>query len=126
MNAQQMSDALQAMRNRTPGIRGCALVEASSGLVWQRSDDLGEGARDTLWEAAADYWRLHGRLHSHFDSLGELGAAVMYHHGGTLTVLPCLREPDLLLACIGDQGTVDWEQWQQQVRSLGDALRESL
>ncbi len=125
MSARLIGLRLQEMLDQSVGVTGCALVDGSSGLVWQRCG-LETSNGEPLWEAAIDYWRLHGRLHTHFSSLGDLGAAVMYHQEGVLAILPCLRHPDLLVVCRADHGAVDWKAWQKRVAELGAFLRTLL
>ncbi|NKI97158.1 hypothetical protein [Rhizobacter sp. SG703] len=103
-----------------PGILGCALVDASTGLVWHAS--AGTPGSERVWEAAVDYWRLHDRQKLHFAGLGTLAAAVMYHANGVLAVFPCSSEPDLLLVAHGRHRGVDWLAWQCMVRTLGRLL----
>lgn len=105
------------------GVTACALVEASSGLVWYQQPDA---TNEKLWEASVDYWRLHCRLQDCFSRLGALGAIGVYHHEGMLTVVPCLRDPEVLLICIADNSAVDWKQWQRKVRELGVLMAAQL
>jgi len=106
-----------------PGILGCALVDANTGLVWHSCSGAPNAER--VWEAAIDYWRLHDRQKVHFAGLGTLGAAVMYHTGGVLAVFPCCSDPDVLLVCHGQHRNVDWIAWQRMVRELGRMIRAS-
>jgi hypothetical protein len=106
-----------------PGILGCALVDAGTGLVWHAFASRPNA--DRVWEAAVDYWRLHDRQKVHFAGLGTLGAAVMYHTGGVLAVFPCCSDPDVLLVCHGEHRNVDWIAWQRKVRELGKLIRAS-
>jgi hypothetical protein len=112
-------DRLAAM----PGIVGCAIVDANTGLVWHASNFDPPAAR--MWEAAVDYWRLHNRQHEHFSGLGALGAAVMYHARGVLAVFPCSTDPDVLLVSHGKHQGVDWIGLQRNARALGDLIRSS-
>jgi len=106
-----------------PGIVGCALVDAHTGLVWE---SRGGGAHaERVWEAAVDYWRLHDRQKLHFAGLGELGAAAMYHTGGVLAVFPCSTDPDVLLVVHGEHRSVDWIALQRMARALSPLLRSS-
>jgi hypothetical protein len=125
MTAAGIAKHLQGMLDSAPGITACALVDGSSGLVWY-SCGTPTANGEPLWEAAVDYWRLHGRLQTHFSSLGDLGAAVMYHHEGILAVLPCLRQPDLLVVCRADHQAVDWRSWQTNIAALGQEIRGML
>lgn len=114
MNAGRIAAGLDRMAAQE-GIRACALVEGDTGLVWHAT---AAAAGADVWEAAADYWRLHRRQRQRFKGLGELHAVVMYHRHETLAVLPCTREPDLLVVCVAAHGCVDWIRWQAEVRAL--------
>jgi len=104
-----------------PGIEGCALVEATTGLLWYAS---GAGAQaERIWEAAVDYWRLYERQKDQFTVLGPLGAVAMHHIEGLLVVLPCCADPDLLLILHGGHGCVDWTALQRMTRALGRLVR---
>ena len=122
MNQAAIAKTLAEMVAASPGVRACALVEAESGLIWHCV-----GARpefDPLWEASADYWRMHSRLRSHFEVLGDLGGAVMYHRLGILAIMPCITEPALLVVCVGENGKVDWGRWQQKIRALSVLIQD--
>ena len=117
----QIAQALAGVVGATPGVRACALVDAASGLVRHCV-----GARpefEPLWEASVDYWRMHSRLRSHFEALGDLGAAVMYHRLGILAIMPCPSATELLVVCVGDNGKIDWGGWQQKIRALGTLIK---
>lgn len=110
---------LRKMLKHHPAVLGSALVDAASGLVWHQEST---GVANELWEAAADYWRLHGRLAGHFDLLGGLGAVVTYHRDATLALVPCVREPEVVLVCIAERTGVDWKRWQRDARALGRSI----
>jgi hypothetical protein len=122
MNSTQVGAELDRMAAH-PGIVGCALVDAHTGLVW----DSRAGAVNAqhMWEAAVDYWRLHDRQKLHFAGLGTLGAAVMYHSGGVLAVFPCCSDPDVLFVAHGQHHGVDWIALQRMARKLGESLHRS-
>lgn len=105
-----------------PGVRGCALVDSESGLVLHAVGSW--PGEQPLWEAAIDYWRLHQRMSVHFAGLGDLGAAVMYHFGGVLAILPCSATGELLVVCVAENKSVDWSSWQRNVRRLGERLHQ--
>jgi hypothetical protein len=104
-----------------PGLEGCALVEAGTGLVWSASGISASDER--VWEAAVDYWRLYQRQKAQFTGLGPLGAAAMYHTAGMLVVLPCCADPEVLLVLHGGHGVVDWVALQRMARALGALLK---
>ncbi len=105
-----------------PGVRGCALVDSGSGLVLHAVGTW--PGEQPIWEAAIDYWRLHQRMNVHFVGLGDLGAAVMYHVGGVLAILPCSVAQELLVVCVAEHRSVDWKRWQNSVRAMGENLRQ--
>lgn len=119
MNRQALTAAMAELAS-LEGLQGCALVEAGSGLVWASYGDLADAA--SLWEAAVDYWRLHERNRGHFEALGELRAAVMYHAAAILTVMRCSPEHELLLVAAGRYEAVDWRRLQLLNRALRDRI----
>ncbi|NDY92898.1 hypothetical protein [Ideonella livida] len=124
MKAQVLAQVLQDMVGEAPGVLGCALVEAGSGLLWQRAgQDFGP---HLVWEAAVDYWRLQERLHGHFEPLGPLGAATLHHRLGVVVVLPCVPEHPLLLVAVGRHREVDWAAWQHLNLRLAALLRQAM
>lgn len=124
MNEALLDSGLKDMLARFPAVYGCALVDAGSGLVWYRRP---VDRFDGLWEASVDHWRLHRRLGHYFDAAGDLGAIVTYHHDASIVLVPCLREPDLLLVCLARRGEpVDWVQWQRDARLLGQKMKSVL
>jgi hypothetical protein len=122
MNAARVGAGLDRMAAH-PGVVGCALVDAHTGLVWDSR--AGAPNAERVWEAAVDYWRLHDRQKLHFAGLGALGAAVMYHRAGVLAVFPCCSDPDVLLVAHGQHRGVDWIALQRMARALGELLRSS-
>lgn len=124
MSGQQIKAAMEALLASDAGVQGCALVDASSGLVWHHSGASFGPA--PLWEAAVDYWRLQQRLQTNFEALGGLRAAVLHHRHGVLVVLPCVREHELLLVTVARHGQVNWRQWQRGVKELGTLVRQQL
>jgi hypothetical protein len=69
-----------------PGVRGAALVDQESGMVWARAGDLPEF--DRLSEAAVEFWRIHRRVHAHIAVLGELHAISVQCDALTLKLQP--------------------------------------
>lgn len=124
MNQALLESALESMLDRFPGVLGCALVDAGSGLVWHRQP---QASFDGLWEASVDHWRLHQRLGRYFDSAGELGAIVTYHHEASLVLVPCLKAPDILLVCLARRGSaIDWVLWQRDAQQLGRRIKAAM
>lgn len=124
MNEALLETGLREMLARYPAVTGCALVDASSGLVWYRWP---ASRFDGLWEASVDHWRLHQRLGSYFEAAGELGAIVSYHQESSLALVPCLRAPDILLVCLARRGqAIDWVGWQRDAQRLGQQIKSVL
>lgn len=107
-----------------PGVRGCAIVDTGAGMVWTAHGELAD--RQSLWEAAADHWRLHQRNQHHFDCLGRFGAVVTYHADGLMVVFRCAVDPDLLFVAVGRQRAVDWRELQRAGLDLGQFIAGNL
>lgn len=123
MNQAPLEAILDELMGRYPGVRGCALVEAASGLVWTRRPEVDSHG---IWEAAVEHWRLQQRLAQHFGALGASHAIVIYHGDAKFALLPCLRDPDVLLVCLAEHGNVDWHAWQRDARQLGSRIHAAL
>ena len=123
MKSGQLDRTLDLLLAEFAGIRSCAVVESGSGLVWRVRGELAD--RESLWESSANYWNQHRRSAAHFECLGEIGAAVMYHATRTLAMIPFLPDMDLLLVCVAEPGRVDWTRWQLRSRECAAQLREA-
>jgi hypothetical protein len=115
MNENLIRVELASLAN-TPGVRACALVESSSGLVLQTAGD--PTIEQHLWEAAVDYWRVHFRVQSHISDIGHLHGISTYYSQGILVLLPCNSQADLIFICLGAHKGVDWSDVQKKVRFL--------
>ncbi len=97
------------------GVEGCALVEASTGLVWHatgRQDDLTHIA-----EAATDHWRNYQRHETSYRRLGALQAQVLMFAAQRITIVSCGR--DLVHILFSDSvARVDWSTWRKKVSAL--------
>jgi hypothetical protein len=122
MNATRLAAELNHLAGR-PGVVGCALVDADTGLVWQACSSSTDASAPQIWEAAVDYWRLYARQKQHFAGLGELGVAAMYHTLGVLAVLPCCTDPSVLLVLHANHKNVDWIELQRMTHELGRLIR---
>jgi hypothetical protein len=98
------------------GVRGCALVETASGMVWHTAGQLPDLER--LGETASEYWRLHDRLARNLQALGAPVVGLFAFTQGMLALEPCSQELGVLLVAVVDQGTMDWPQWQQRCTEL--------
>jgi hypothetical protein len=104
-----------------PGTRGCALVDATAGMIWAAHGEL--AANQSLWEAAADHWRLHVRNQEHFACLGTFGAVATYHSDGVMAVFRCSTDPELLFVAVGRHRAVDWPRLQRMGLRVGQLVR---
>lgn len=87
------------------GVRGAALVDRDSGMVWVRAGDLIDFER--LAESACDFWRLHQRSRENLVALGALEsiAIVCDHYTLSLKSLPKHLNREELIAVT----VVDWK-----------------
>lgn len=119
LRSDELAQAVGALAQR-PGIRGCALVEAGSGMVWTAHGDLADNT--SLWEAASDHWRLHGRNAAHFGSLGGFIAVALYHAEGLVALFRCATDPELLFIAVGQHRAVDWPTLQRMGMRVGELI----
>lgn len=115
----ELAQAVGALAQR-PGIRGCAVVEADSGMVWTAHGEL--AGNTSLWEAASDHWRLQGRHASHYACLGGVIAAALYHADGLVALFRCATDPELLFIAVGQHRAVDWPTLQRMGMRIGDLV----
>jgi hypothetical protein len=116
MPAQPFIDQIGAVT----GVRGCALVEIGSGMVWHTAGDVPDLER--LGETASEYWRLHSRLAQNLSALGTPAVGLFAFTHGTLALQPCSKKLEVLLVAVMDQARMDWSAWNKGV----DALKEHL
>lgn len=119
VNKDELSQAIGVLAAR-PGIRGCALVDASAGMIWAAHGELADNP--SLWEAAADHWRLHERHDKHFSCLGRFAAVATYHAEGVMAVFRCATDPDLLFIAVGRHRAVDWPTLQRMGLRVGEMV----
>jgi hypothetical protein len=120
MGTERLAAAIAEL-SATAGLRGCAIVEAQTGMVWAAGGELADHI--SLWEAASDHWRLHRRNASHFEAIGPFGAYAAYHAQGNLVIFPCSTEPELLVVTVGRSRSVDWTLVKQKGLRLGRQIR---
>lgn len=119
MNKAALARAVEEMAMQ-PGIRGCALVDAGAGMIWTAHGEL--AANQSLWEAAANHWRLHQRHREHFDCLGPFAAVATHHADGVMAVFCCSTDPELLFVAVGRHRAVDWPTLQRMGLRLGQLV----
>lgn len=119
--AQALRQALDQLAIDFPDLKGCVLVEISTGMVWHAS-----GGNDNiaiLSEAASDYWRLCARLELPFSELGALQACVFLHKHGRITMLQCGHDMFLLSLSI-HLAPVDWTAWQKRTQAIAKMVNQ--
>lgn len=103
-----------------PGVQGCALVEAESGMVWQHSGQLPD--IEHIGEAAIEFWRVHQRLSTQLVSLGGLKSAAYSFADHVVALFPCGEDPARVLICVAAKSGVAWAEWSVHMLALRQAL----
>ncbi|THU04501.1 hypothetical protein E9531_03685 [Lampropedia puyangensis] len=116
-----LRQALDQLAQDFPDLKGCVLVEISTGMVWHAAG--GNENIAVLSEAASDYWRLCGRLELPFAELGELQACVFLHKNGRITMMQCGQDMFLLTLSI-HHAPVDWAAWQKRTHAIAKMVNE--
>ena len=122
-NTAQVTSHLQALAD-LPGIDGCALVEAATGMVWHVAGNYPELER--IGEAAIEFWRVQDRLQAHLHTLGSLKSAAYSFSNRVVALFPCNEEAGLVLVCVAVKGAADWQAWGLKVNALRRVLQQSL
>jgi hypothetical protein len=103
-----------------PGIEACALVDADTGMSWHHAGRLQD--MDRVGEAAVEFWRVHGRLATHFKDFGGLNSAAYAFAHRVVALFPCLEAPPLVLVCVAHKDNMAWGEWAAHVMALKKAL----
>ena len=106
-----------------PGVDGCALVEAESGMVWFHGGDF--PAIEQIGEAAIEFWRIQTRLSKNFKAMGPLRSAAYSFSTRVVALFPCADNPPLVLVCVAHKTNVAWGDWAKHTARLKDALAAS-
>ncbi len=122
-NTAQVVAHLQALAD-FPGIDGCALVEADTGMVWHVAGHYPELER--IGEAAIEFWRIQNRLTAHLSTLGTLKSAAYSFSNRVVALFPCHEDAGLVLVCVAAKGDVSWQAWSTKVEALRRVLVQSL
>lgn len=80
------------------GVTSCVLVDADSGLIWERSEtmDLPEHGAELM----IDFWRLYQRAGGAFRTLGPLRAIGLQHEKRNVHVMECVAGVLLVVTSI--------------------------
>lgn len=116
MNLELLRDRLEAMA-ALPGMRGCALVDGATGMVWLSA---GDAEQLPLAEAATDYWRLCQRQEA-FAGLGRVRAQIVIHEHARVTLVRC-GEGLLLVTLSHEPDAVDWKRWKHATARIEVAI----
>ena len=122
-----MSDAVSRFVERLahfPGVQGCALVEADSGMVWYHAGSLPD--IESTGEAGIEFWRVPQRLSASFAGLGPLQSAAYSFARCVIALFPCSDRPALVLVCVAAKQGMAWGDWGQEVLGLKKALAATL
>lgn len=103
-----------------PGVDGCALVDAETGMVWFHAGST--EAIEKVGEAAIEFWRVEQRLRRHFASMGALQSTAYSFARNVVALFPCASSPALVLVCVARKSGVDWPAWGARVQGLRRAL----
>lgn len=103
-----------------PGVDGCALVDADTGMTWYHAGTMEN--MDHLGEAAVELWRAEARLRGHFAALGGLQSAAFSFSQRVVALFPCCASPSLVLVCVAGRSAIAWADWAPQVARLKQAL----
>lgn len=101
------------------GVRGIALVDSESGMVWAEAGLLAD--IEAISEAAVEFWRLHQRVRSGLKSLGEPRALAATFEHGLMWIVPVAassQQENLVAVVIAEAGATDWSVVRAEVRSL--------
>lgn len=119
--AAALRQALDQLATDFPDLKGCVLVEITTGMVWHAAG--GNDNIAVLSEAASDYWRLCARLEQPFAELGDLQACVFLHKRGRITMLQCGNGMFLLSLSI-HLAPVDWAAWQKRTQAIAQMVNQ--
>ncbi|SFC05465.1 hypothetical protein SAMN05216344_10818 [Polaromonas sp. OV174] len=103
-----------------PGVEGCALVDADTGMAWHHAGSMPD--MEQIGEASIEFWRVHKRLSSHFRDFGNFNSSAHSFANRVIALFPCSREPALVLVCVATKGNIDWVRWGEKLAGLKHAL----
>ncbi len=110
--------------SRSPGVAGCALVDADTGMVWHHAGSMPD--IEQIGEAAIEFWRVHKRLASNFRDFGTLNSSAHSFDNRVIALFPCCREPALVLICVATKTAIDWHKFRENLALLKQALPPAL
>lgn len=94
MKADEVQAAIEEL-GQFPGMDGCALVDAETGMPWHHAGSAAGVER--VAEAAIEFWRVQTRLSRHFEGMGHLQSAAYSFSNRVVALFPCGEAPPLVL-----------------------------
>lgn len=104
-----------------PGMQGCALMEADTGMSWHCGGTWPN--IDQIGEAAIEFWRTEQRLSAQLAALGRLKSAAYSFENALVSLFPCIAEPRLVLVCVTAHQGMDWPAWGKTFKEFRGALQ---
>lgn len=102
------------------GVRGCALVDADTGMVWYYAGQL--PGIERLGEASVEFWRVQLRQSSYFEQFGPLESAAHSFANQVIALFPCSHKPPLIAVCVADKAGISWGPWGAQLAEFKKVL----
>jgi len=104
-----------------PGVQGCALVDADTGMVWYCAGKL--PGIERLGEASVEFWRVQLRQSAYFQQFGPLESAAHSFADQVIALFPCSHKPALIAVCVADKSGMAWGTWGAQLAELKKVLK---
>ncbi len=121
MKADEVQAAIEEL-GQFPGMDGCALVDAETGMPWHHAGSAAGVER--IAEAAIEFWRVQTRLSRHFEGMGHLQSAAYSFSNRVVALFPCGEAPPLVLVCIARKSDVSWAEWGKRAVWLRQLLKK--
>jgi hypothetical protein len=106
-----------------PGVKGCALVEIESGMVWHTAGELQNF--EEFGEAAVEFWRIYLRQERLLRTFGALRIATFVFEKTFLALTAFSHHTPPLLLVAATQQNVDWKVWGVHLEKLKVLLGET-
>lgn len=103
-----------------PGVHGCALVDADTGMNWHHAGALAD--IELIGEAAVEFWRVQRRLPACLQNFGPLRSSAHSFDNRVIAIFPCSQSPELVLVCVAVKQTMDWAKWSENLLLLKKVL----
>jgi predicted regulator of Ras-like GTPase activity (Roadblock/LC7/MglB family) len=114
MSAKYIRAKIDSMA-KTPGVKGCAVVEIAAGMVWHAAGSLNDFV--AMAEAASDYWRLHLRMQSLFGGFGALDTCTLTYASDSVMLTDCGNDMVFVTVC-ETPALVHLPEWRNRIQQL--------